>query len=142
MSNLSNKNCILVTGGSGFVGSHLIDKLIKAGYFIINIDKYDYNSYDNTKDINNAYKFVQCNVLNREMLLYLFNEWSVQIIFHLAAQSHVAVSFKNPVFSTQTGTLGPLSILEAIVFLGTAPTILSTTSPPLNIKSVGIFLTP
>ncbi len=114
MSNLSNKNCILVTGGSGFVGSHLIDKLIKAGYFIINIDKYDYNSYDNTKNINNAYKFVQCNVLNREMLLHLFNEWSFQIIYHLAAQSHVDNTYYNSIQFTYDNILASHNLLETI----------------------------
>ena len=48
-----NKKAVLVTGGSGFIASHLVDRLIKLGYFVINIDRLDYCSYDNTKNINN-----------------------------------------------------------------------------------------
>ena len=66
------KEIILVTGGSGFIASHLIDKLIDLDYFIINIDKLDYCSYNNIEDINDKYKFIQGNISNLELLRYIF----------------------------------------------------------------------
>jgi len=60
-----NKKSVLVTGGSGFIASHLVDRLIKTGYFVVNIDKLDYCSYDNTKNINNCYKFIHGNIANK-----------------------------------------------------------------------------
>ena len=74
MNNL-NKQVILVTGGSGFIASHLVDRLIKNNNMVINIDKLDYCSYDNTKDIENTYKFIQGNITNKELVTFILNEY-------------------------------------------------------------------
>ncbi len=106
------KEIILVTGGSGFIASHLIDKLLNLDYFVINIDKIDYCSYNNFEDIENKYKFIQGNITNLELLRYIFKQYDIKYIFHLAAQTHVDNSFYNSLQFTYDNILGTHSLLE------------------------------
>ena len=108
------KKTVLVTGGSGFIASHLVDRLVKTGYFVINLDKIDYCSYDNTKDIPNKYKFIHGNINNKELLMFIFKEYNIEVIFHLAAQTHVDNSFYNSVQFTFDNISGTHTLLEAI----------------------------
>lgn len=109
-----NKKSVLVTGGSGFIASHLVDRLIKLGYFVINIDKLDYCSYDNTKNINNCYKFIHGNIANKELVSFILNEYSIESIFHLAAQTHVDNSFYNSTQFTYDNVVGTHNLLECV----------------------------
>lgn len=108
------KKSVLVTGGSGFIASHLVDRLIKLGYFVINIDKLDYCSYDNTKNINNCYKFIHGNIANKELISFILNEYSIETIFHLAAQTHVDNSFYNSIQFTYDNIIGTHNLLECV----------------------------
>lgn len=110
----SFKKSVLVTGGSGFIASHLVDQLIKIGYFVVNIDKLDYCSYDNTKNINNCYKFIHGNITNRELILFILNEYSIESVFHLAAQTHVDNSFYNSIQFNHDNILGTHNLLECV----------------------------
>ena len=105
---------ILVTGGSGFIASHLVDRLIEEGNFVINIDKLDYNSYDNTTGIPNKYKFIKGNINNKELILFILNEYSIQVIYNLAAQTHVDNSFYNSVQFTIDNICGTHNLLECV----------------------------
>lgn len=109
-----NKKAVLVTGGSGFIASHLVDRLIKLGYFVINIDRLDYCSYDNTKNINNCYKFIQGNITNKELITFILNEYCVESVFHLAAQTHVDNSFFNSMQFTYDNVIGTHNLLECV----------------------------
>lgn len=113
MNNL-NKQVILVTGGSGFIASHLVDRLIKNNNMVINIDKLDYCSYDNTKDIENTYKFIQGNITNKELVTFILNEYKPKKIYHLAAQTHVDNSFYNSVVFTYDNIIGTHNLLECV----------------------------
>ena len=114
-NNLNNsKKSVLVTGGSGFIASHLVDRLIKTGYFVVNIDKLDYCSYDNTKNINNCYKFIHGNISNKELISFILNEYSIESIFHLAAQTHVDNSFYNSIQFTYDNIIGTHNLLECV----------------------------
>lgn len=108
------KKTVLVTGGSGFIASHLVDRLVKTGYFVINLDKIDYCSYNNTKDIPNKYKFIHGNINNKELLMFIFKEYNIEVIFHLAAQTHVDNSFYNSVQFTFDNISGTHTLLEAV----------------------------
>lgn len=108
------KKVVLVTGGSGFIASHLVDCLIKMGLFVINIDRLDYCSYDNTKNINNSYKFIHGNICNKELISFILNEYSIEVIFHLAAQTHVDNSFFNSIQFTYDNIIGTHNLLECV----------------------------
>ena len=103
---------ILVTGGSGFCASHLVDSLIEQGNFVVNIDKLDYCSFDNTKSIEGKYKFIKGNICNAEMITFILNEYSIESIFHLAAQTHVDNSFFNSTQFTLDNIVGTHTLLE------------------------------
>ncbi len=109
-----NKKSVLVTGGSGFIASHLVDRLIKNGYFVVNIDKLDYCSYDNTKNIDNCYKFIHGNIANKELISFILNEYSIESVFHLAAQTHVDNSFYNSIQFTYDNIVGTHNLLECV----------------------------
>lgn len=106
------KTSVLVTGGSGFIASHLVDRLISLGFFVVNIDKLDYCSFDNTKNIEGSYKFIQGNIANKEFVSYVLKEYLIEVVFHLAAQTHVDNSFFNSIQFTYDNILGTHNLLE------------------------------
>lgn len=114
----SIENCnikrILVTGGSGFIASHLVDRLISLGHFVVNLDKLDYCSYDNTKSVEGKYKFIQGNICNKELVWFILKEYSINVIFHLAAQTHVDNSFHNSTLFTLDNVVGTHNLLECV----------------------------
>ena len=110
-----------ITGITGQDGYYLSKLLLEKGYEVhgtvrrsssINTSRIDplISKYSNTKQFNLHYS----DLLDSASLSSLLNKIQPDEIYNLAAQSHVAVSFKTPVFSTQTGTLGSLSILEPL----------------------------
>lgn len=109
-----DKKNILVTGGSGFIASHLVDRLVKLGHFVVNLDKMDYCSYDNTQSIEGKYKFIQGNICNQELVWFILNEYSINVIFHLAAQTHVDNSFYNSTQFTLDNIVGTHNLLECV----------------------------
>ena len=105
---------IIVTGGLGFIGSNLIDLLIKKNYFVINIDKVTYSSnYYNTREHNDSkrYKFIKCDIKDRNFKKILFKYKPVGI-FNLAAETHVDRSIDNPESFIQSNFVGVYNLLE------------------------------
>ena len=107
-------NKIIVTGGLGFIGSNLIDLLLKKNYFVINIDKATYSSnYYNVKEFKNSknYKFIKLDIKNKKFRNILF-KFKPHGIFNLAAETHVDRSIDNPDNFIQSNIVGVYNLLE------------------------------
>ena len=109
------KKKIIVTGGLGFIGSNLIELLLKKNYQIANIDKVSYSSnFYNTLEFKNNqnYKFYKCDLNNFKKLNLIINNFKPDCIFNLAAETHVDRSIDNPKNFINSNILGVYSLLE------------------------------
>ena len=109
---------ILITGGAGFIGSHLVRKFVSnyENYFIINLDKLTYASNISIiKDLEGKsnYLFIQGDICDVNLVHNLFDKFPIDSIIHLAAESHVDNSIKNPLAFINTNILGTVNLLEA-----------------------------
>ena len=108
---------ILITGGAGFIGSHLVRKMVNkySKYLIINIDKLTYaGNLNNLKEIENKpnYEFINIDICNEADLSKLFKKYLFDGIIHLAAESHVDRSISNPKEFILTNVVGTLNLLN------------------------------
>ena len=106
---------IIVTGGLGFIGSNLIELLLKNNFSVINLDKISYSSiFYNTKDFKSLnYKFIKCNINNQNKLLKIFNKIKPSCVFNLAAETHVDRSIDGPKEFINSNIVGVFNLLEA-----------------------------
>jgi dTDP-glucose 4,6-dehydratase len=111
------ESTILVTGGSGFIGSALIRYLIKnTKNNIINIDKLTYaGNKESLESIENSsrYFFEEVDICNKDQIDRVFNTYKPNIIMHLAAESHVDNSILDPSIFIKTNIIGTYNLLEA-----------------------------
>ena len=112
------KKNIVVTGGAGFIGSHVVRLFVNKypEYRIINVDKLTYaGNLANLKDIEDRpnYRFVKLDICDFEGVKQLLEETQADGIIHLAAESHVDRSIKDPFTFARTNVLGTLSLLQA-----------------------------
>ena len=115
---MSYKRNILITGGAGFIGSHVVRLFVNKypDYRIINLDKLTYaGNLNNLRDIADKpnYTFVKDDICNLERMLDLFDEYRIDGVIHLAAESHVDRSITDPFTFAQTNVMGTLSLLQA-----------------------------
>ena len=109
---------IIITGGAGFIGSHVVRLFVNKypDYRIINLDKLTYaGNLANLKDIENYpnYIFVKVDICDFDTVLSLMQQYEVDGIIHLAAESHVDRSIKDPFTFAKTNVIGTLSLLQA-----------------------------
>ncbi len=109
---------IIITGGAGFIGSHVVRLFVNKypQYKIINLDKLTYaGNLANLKDIEDKpnYRFVKMDICDFEGVYKLMQDENVDGIIHLAAESHVDRSIKDPFTFAQTNVMGTLSLLQS-----------------------------
>ncbi len=99
---------ILVTGGAGFIGSHIVDAYIKEGHSVIIID--DLSTGD-IKNVNPKAVFIRSDIRNPE-IEDVFKEFQFDVVNHHAAQINVRRSLEDPIFDAQVNTIGSLNLLN------------------------------
>ena len=109
---------ILITGGAGFIGSHVVRRFVKlySNYQIINLDKLTYaGNLENLRDIENSanYTFVKGDIIDTEFIKNLFETHQFDGVIHLAAESHVDRSIHSPMDFVMTNVVGTVNLLNA-----------------------------
>jgi dTDP-glucose 4,6-dehydratase len=117
------KKNILITGGAGFIGSHVLRRFVNRypDYQIINLDALTYaGNLENLKDLESAdnYTFRKCDITDIGAVESLFQEFKINSIIHLAAESHVDRSITNPIDFVMTNVVGTVILLNAFKQFG------------------------
>jgi dTDP-glucose 4,6-dehydratase len=112
-----NKKAILITGGAGFIGSHLVRRMVNRypNTQFVNLDALTYaGDTAKLKDITSQthYQFVHSDITDTALVKKLFTQYDFDGVIHLAAESHVDQSIKNPLNFAQTNVMGTLTLLE------------------------------
>ena len=115
---MNSKRNILITGGAGFIGSHVVRLFVNKypDYHIVNLDLLTYaGNLENLKDVESKpnYTFVRADICDYERMLEILREHKIDGIIHLAAESHVDRSIKDPFTFARTNVMGTLTLLQA-----------------------------
>jgi UDP-glucuronate 4-epimerase len=134
MNQLDRKN-ILVTGGAGFIGSHLIDALLELNFNVICIDNFDpfYDQSVKLKNLEVALKtekfiLLRADICDKNALAECFNKFEVEVVVHLAAKAGVRPSIADPDSYYATNVIGTLNLLEAMKNHNVSKMIFATSS--------------
>jgi len=130
MENIKSTN-ILVTGGAGLIGNHLVDSLLKEGRRVVVIDNLSTGRKEN---LNPKAKFYKIDIRNPK-ISQIFEKERLEIIFHLAAQAIVGAAYKEPLETVQTNIMGTANILEACRLKGDIKSIIIASSDKAYGKS-------
>lgn len=129
----------LVTGGAGFIGSHIVDKLVKLGHEVIVIDNESSEVHDAFHyNVDPKVKYYLLDIADYENTRNLYT--GVDYVFHCAAESRIQPAINNPLLAIRTNTLGTGTVLQCAREAGVKKVVYSSTSsgyglknePPLN----------
>ncbi|SHE96226.1 UDP-glucose 4-epimerase [Seinonella peptonophila] len=115
---------VLVTGGAGFIGSHIVDQCIEQGHHVVVVDNF---STGNRENLNEAVTCYQMDLTSPQLEQVLMNE-RPKVVFHQAAQTRVPVSIEQPIADAQTNIMGTIHLLEAARRSGVEKTIFASTA--------------
>ena len=112
------KRNILITGGAGFIGSHVVRLFVNKypDYHVVNLDKLTYaGNLENLKDVEGRdnYTFVKADIADLDEMRRVIAEYKIDGVIHLAAESHVDRSIKDPFTFARTNVMGTLALLQA-----------------------------
>jgi UDP-glucose 4-epimerase len=108
----NKKTTVLVTGGAGFIGSHIVDLLIKNNFKVVVVDDL---SSGREVNINRSARFYKLNITDQKGLAEVFRKEKPDYVCHEAAQISVSFSVRDPLFDAQTNILGSLNLLQCCV---------------------------
>ena len=128
-------NCILVTGGAGFIGSHVCEYLLKDGHQVVCLDNFN-NFYDpgikerNISSIINSsgFSLVKADIRNSDELAKVFEKSKPEMVIHLAAMPGVRPSVENPFIFFDVNVMGTLTVLETMRRFGVNKLIFASSS--------------
>jgi len=123
---------MLVTGGAGFIGSNLVDRLLNDGHNVVVIDNESSDAHD-TFYWNNKAENHKIDICDYENLLKIMK--NVNYVFHLAAESRIQPSINNPIYATKVNILGTCNVLQAARECGVKKVIYSSTSAAYGLKN-------
>jgi UDP-glucose 4-epimerase len=123
---------ILVTGGNGFIGSHVVDRLVKEGHHVVVIDNQSSDASD-AHYYNEKAAYYNEDITNYEEMKLLFK--NIDIVFHLAAEARIQPTLKDPVLAAKTNMLGTCTILQCAREAGVKRVIYSSTSSAYGLKN-------
>jgi len=111
---------LLVTGGAGFIGSHLVERLLSEGHRVVGLDNFDefYDPALKRRNLTRAlqtpgFRLVEGDLRDEERLRNIFQEENFEMVAHLAARAGVRPSLENPLLYTEVNIRGTLNLLEA-----------------------------
>jgi len=123
----------IVTGGAGFIGSHLVDRLVELGHEVLVIDNESATCHDQFY-YNKAASYYKYDIAEYEAIRPLFN--NVDYVFHLAAESRIQPSIENPLLCVRTNTVGTSVILQCAREAGVKRVMYSSTSSAYGRKNI------
>ena len=123
MSAKTDTKKVLVTGGAGFIGSHLVDALVEEGHSVVVIDNL---STGKKSQVNKKAKFIKADIRNLKKIKPCFK--GVNLVFHLAARTSIQPSIKDPVSTFDHNITGTLNVLLASRDAGVKRVVYSASS--------------
>ncbi|MGC9219615.1 MAG: NAD-dependent epimerase/dehydratase family protein [Athalassotoga sp.] len=123
-------NKILITGGAGFIGSHLCDLLIEKGHKVVAIDNLSLGREENISHLlkNKNFEFIKADLLNFENVKDTFEKYKFEAVFHLAANSDIQNSAKNPKIDLDNTFMTTWNTLECCRLFGVKEFVFASTS--------------
>jgi UDP-glucose 4-epimerase len=118
---------IVVTGGAGFIGSHLVDAFIGAGHEVVVIDNLWSHGGGRRENLHPRASFVHMDIRD-EAVKRIFHEFKPELVCHHAAQHSVAIGTRDPQFDANVNVVGMLNVLDAAVAAGTRKVIFASSA--------------